>query len=320
MLAAPCAWVMGLPPANLLAPWLQHQLGEDGPVELVAHRPVGGGCSHGAWQLELADGRQWFLKSNGAEALPLLLAEAEGLRALARWARPPLLVPEPLGVGLLAGQALLLLPWLVLGGASSPNGVDGVDGDGWFGVGAGLAALHRASAEAGASQGRFGWSRDNVIGSSPQINGWEKNWARFFVDCRLAPQLRWAAQQGRPQRGAQQLLALVPHWLAGHQVQPALVHGDLWGGNAALLAGGGGALFDPAVYWGDREVDLAMAQLFGGFPQAFFAGYASSWPLEPRSQERVALYNLYHLLNHANLFGGSYGAQAQSSIDTLLSR
>ena len=319
MLAGPFAWVMGLPPSNLLAPWLQQQLGEDGPMELVAQRPVGGGCSHRAWQLELADGRQWFLKSNRAEALPLLLAEAEGLRALARWARRPLLVPEPLGVGLLAGQALLLLPWLVLDGASGSSG-SGASRDGWFGVGAGLAALHRASAEAAASEGRFGWSRDNVIGSSPQINGWYTNWAQFFVDCRLAPQLRWAAQQGQTLRGAQQLLELVSDWLGGHQVQPALVHGDLWSGNGALLAGGGGALFDPAVYWGDREVDLAMAQLFGGFPRAFFAGYASSWPLEPGSQERVAIYNLYHLLNHANLFDGPYWFQVQSCIDSLLSR
>ena len=319
MLAAPCAWVMGLPPANLLAPWLQQQLGEDSPVELVAQCPVVGGCIHRAWQLELADGRRWFLKSNGAEALPLLLAEAEGLRALARWARLPLLVPEPLGVGVLAGQALLLLPWLVFSGASGSRG-SGASGDCWFGVGGGLAALHRASAEAGASEGRFGWSCDNVIGSNPQINGWEKNWPRFFVDYRLGPQLRWAAQQGQPLRGGKQLLELVPHWLGGHQVQPALVHGDLWSGNGALLAGGGGALFDPAVYWGDREVDLAMAQLFGGFPQAFFAGYASRWPLEPGSKERVAIYNLYHLINHANLFGGGYWFQAQSSINSLLSR
>ena len=320
MLAAPCAWLMGLPPANLLAPWLQQQLGEDSPVELVAERPLGGGCIHRAWQLQLADGRQWFLKSNGAEALPSLLAEAEGLRALARWARLPVQVPEPLGVGLLAGQALLFLPWLVLGRASGDGGDGRGSSDGWFGVGAGLAALHRASAEAAASEGRFGWSHDNVIGSSPQINSWDTNWPRFFVDCRLAPQLRWAAEQGQTLRGAQQLLELVPHWLGGHQVQPALVHGDLWSGNAALLARGGGALFDPAVYWGDREVDLAMAQLFGGFPKAFFAGYESSWPLEPGSQERVAFYNLYHLLNHANMFGGSYGAQAQSCIDNLLPR
>jgi len=316
MLAAPCAWVMGLPPANLLAPWLQQQLGEDSPVELVAQCPVGGGCIHRAWQLELADGRRWFLKSNGAEALPLLLAEAEGLRALARWARPPLLVPAPLGVGLLAGQALLLLPWLVFRGVGIASSATS---DGWFGFGAGLAAMHRASAEAGESQGRFGWGRDNLIGSSPQINRWDNDWVRFFVDCRLAPQLRWAAQQGRPQRGSQQLLESLPHWLASHQVQPALVHGDLWSGNAALLAGGGGALFDPAVYWGDREVDLAMAQLFGGFPKAFFTGYTSCWPLEPGYQERVTMYNLYHQLNHANLFGGGYWAQAQGSIDDLLS-
>jgi len=311
MLAAPSAWVMGLPPTNLLAPWLQQQLGEEAPVVLAAHRAVGGGCIHRAWQLDLTDGRQLFLKSNGAKALPLLLAEAEGLRALARWARPPLLVPAPLGVGLLEGQALLLLPWLDLVGASS---------EGWFGFGTGFADLHRASAEAGASEGRFGWSCDNVIGANPQINAWNPSWGQFFVDCRLAPQLRWAEQQGRHLRGVPQLLDRVPDWLEGHQVKPALVHGDLWSGNAALLAGGGGALFDPAVYWGDREVDVAMAQLFGGFPQAFFAGYESSWALEPGSHQRRPIYNLYHLLNHANLFGGAYWDQAQSCMDGLLTR
>jgi fructosamine-3-kinase len=180
--------------------------------------------------------------------------------------------------------------------------------------------LHRASAEAGASEGRFGWSCDNVIGANPQINAWNPSWGQFFVDCRLAPQLRWAEQQGRHLRGVPQLLDRVPDWLEGHQVKPALVHGDLWSGNAALLAGGGGALFDPAVYWGDREVDVAMAQLFGGFPQAFFAGYESSWALEPGSHQRRPIYNLYHLLNHANLFGGAYWDQAQSCMDGLLTR
>jgi len=302
---------MGLPPANLLAPWLQKQLGKDGSIELVGQRPVGGGPIHSAWQLELADGRRLFLKSNQAKALPLLLAEAEGLRALARWARPPLLVPAPLGVGLLAEQALLLLPWLDLSGATS---------GGWFALGAGLADLHWASAEAGASDGRFGWNCANFIGSGSQINGWNPDWGAFFADCRLAPQLRLAEQQGRPLRGAQQLLDLVPAWLNGHGAVPVLVHGDLWSGNAAPLPGGGAALFDPACYWGDREVDLAMAQLFGGFPQPFFSGYASRWPLGPSAKERVDVYNLYHLLNHAHLFGGAYWAQAQSCIASLLLR
>jgi fructosamine-3-kinase len=111
----------------------------------------------------------------------------------------------------------------------------------------------------------------------------------------------------------------VPAWLEQHGAQPCLVHGDLWSGNAALTASGSGALFDPAVYRGDREVDLAMARLFGGFPEAFFAGYERAWPLPAGHRGRVRLYNLYHLLNHANLFGGGYGRQAQETIDHLLS-
>ena len=114
------------------------------------------------------------------------------------------------------------------------------------------------------------------------------------------------------------MLERLPQWLAGHRCQPALVHGDLWSGNAGLLADGAAAIFDPACYWGDREVDLAMAQLFGGFPPAFFEGYVGTWPLEPGAAKRVALYNLYHLINHANLFGGDYLRQAQASINDLL--
>jgi fructosamine-3-kinase len=110
----------------------------------------------------------------------------------------------------------------------------------------------------------------------------------------------------------------VAGWLNGHGAEPCLVHGDLWSGNAGLLASGGGALFDPAVYRGDREVDLAMAQLFGGFPTAFFKGYEQEWPLPTGHRQRRELYNLYHLLNHANLFGGSYWDQAERSIRSLL--
>ena len=103
-----------------------------------------------------------------------------------------------------------------------------------------------------------------------------------------------------------------------HGAEPCLVHGDLWAGNGALLVDGRGAIFDPAVYWGDREVDLAMAHLFGGFPACFFAGYEGRWPLPPGHRQRREIYNLYHLLNHANLFGGGYWRQAQASIDALL--
>ena len=164
----------------------------------------------------------------------------------------------------------------------------------------------------------FGWPQANFIGSGPQPNGWDPDWGRFFVQRRLAPQLELLARGGSPLERAESLLAWAADQLAEHRPEPALVHGDLWSGNAALTADGRGAIFDPAVYRGDREVDLAMAQLFGGFPAAFFDGYNAEWPLPADHRRRIALYNLYHLLNHANLFGGSYRLQCQASIDRLL--
>jgi fructosamine-3-kinase len=292
-----------------LAQWLHRQLG----VELRGQRPVGGGCIHHAWELQLADGRRLFAKTNRAALLPLLEAEADGLEALRR-AAGRLQIPEPLALGLTAGgsgEAVLVLSWLEL-----EHSGGGAQGPGWRQLGVQLAALHRCSlAQPG---GGFGWSRDNFIGAGPQANGWMATWCDFFIQRRLAPQLRWAEDSGQRLPGASALLETLPHWLGDHQPDPCLVHGDLWSGNAALLAGGGGALFDPAVYRGDREVDLAMAQLFGGFPPAFFEGYDASWPRPEGHRQRSRLYNLYHQLNHANLFGGGYWRQAAATITDLL--
>ena len=311
MLSGPDPWrVVAAELPDPLSAWLQRQLGQG----LVGCSPVPGGCSHRAWRLDWADGRRLFAKTNGAASLAVLEAEAQGLRDLAAHAPAELVVPEPLALGLAGDQAVLVLPWYPL----LPLGGSAAEGDG-FRLGQALAALHRASAAGAPSQG-FGAAADNFIGPAPQRNHWRADWADFFSACRLAPQLAWAERRGQPLRGAAALLERVPQWLAGRPNGPAvLVHGDLWSGNAARLADGRSVLFDPACYWGDREVDLAMAQLFGGFPPAFFDGYANHWPLEPGAAERVALYNLYHLLNHANLFGGSYGRQAQACIDALLS-
>ncbi len=292
--------------AGTIEAWAEQQLG----CPVRGRRPVAGGCIHSAWRLELADGRRVFAKTNRAEALPLLAAELEGLRALAPWAPPALRLPEPLALGVAGGQAELLLSWLEL--AQGP----GVGTSGWAAFGAALAALHRASAQG--HGGGYGFASDNFIGSTPQPNGWMPEWSRFFAERRLAPQLVMAQAAGHPFRGGEALLERADQLLHGHSCQPALVHGDLWSGNAALLADGSGAIFDPAAYWGDREVDLAMARLFGGFSEAFFAGYGHSWPLAPDWPQRLELYNLYHLLNHANLFGGGYNRQAQASIDRLL--
>ncbi|MEX0589103.1 MAG: fructosamine kinase family protein [Cyanobium sp.] len=287
--------------------WLHRQLGQ----AVVGRTAVAGGSIHRAWRLELASGGVVFAKTNEAEDLPLLEAEVQGLWALAAHAPEGLVIPEPLAWGVAGGQAVLLLPWLSLAGGGRV-----ADGS-WFALGQGLAGLHRSSAASAPAQG-YGWAVDNFIGSAPQINGWRQDWGEFFAECRLAPQLAWAAQRGLPLHGGQALLERVPQLLSEHHCQPVLVHGDLWSGNAGLLTDGRTALFDPACYWGDREVDLAMAQLFGGFPPLFFEGYSSVYPLEQGSRKRVGLYNMYHLLNHYNLFGGGYGKQAQACLDGLL--
>jgi fructosamine-3-kinase len=304
-------------PADPLTPWLNDRLG----VALVGRRPVGGGCIHSAWCLHLAGGSRLFAKTSAASCLPLLEAEAEGLLALAAAAgNEGPQVPVPLAHGMAGGSAVLVLSWLELDLSRSAVGMQQ-----WRFLGAALTHLHRSSLlrpclAADRPGEAFGWPTDNFIGSAPQRNGWDVDWGRFFVERRLAPQLEHLARSGTPLGQAQSLLERAGQWLADHQPDPCLVHGDLWSGNAAITTSGQGAIFDPAVYRGDREVDLAMAGLFGGFPEAFFAGYEAAWPMPSGHRFRRDLYNLYHLLNHANLFGGSYLGQCQSRIDSLLSR
>ena len=253
------------------------------------------------WRLD-AGLERFFVKTNSAARLPMLEAEADGLRALA--CAKAIRVPAPVGCGGAGGVAFLALEWLELSG-----------GGGDAALGAGLAQLHRTTAQA------YGWHRDNTIGTTPQDNAWTDNWATFFGDRRIAPQLVLAAGKGhggRLQRDGERLLAAIPALLAGHAPAPSLLHGDLWSGNAARLASGEPVIFDPAVHFGDREADLAMTELFGGFGADFYAAYAEAWPLAPGYATRRTLYNLYHVLNHLNLFGGGYRAQAEAMIAGLL--
>jgi fructosamine-3-kinase len=302
---------MAIPSADPLADWLAERLA----VGLRGRSSVGGGCLHSAWCLSLADGSRLFAKTGpAATAMPLLEAEVDGLAALAAVADPSrLAVPSPLALGTVAGEAVLVLPWLELAGES----------DGWRGLGAALADLHRRSLAGPLGAGdrgaaAFGWACDNRIGSTPQENGWLEDWGLFFVRRRLGPQLERLSRRSGPLPGAELVLERAQGWLGRHHPEPCLVHGDLWSGNAGPLADGRGAIFDPAIHRADREVDLAMARLFGGFPAAFFAGYEAEWPLPDGHRKRIYLYNLYHLLNHANLFGGSYGGQAIRLMERLL--
>ncbi len=172
----------------------------------------------------------------------------------------------------------------------------------WPAMGRMLAALHRSTSP------RFGWERDNWIGLGPQENGWRDDWTEFFLEKRLKPQAKKC--------GLVDKLPDVRSVLEGHRPQASLLHGDLWSGNAGFTPDGP-VIFDPAVYYGDREADLAMTELFGGFPAEFYASYRKELPLDPGYEKRKHLYNLYHLLNHLNLFGSSYLAQVNATLRLL---
>jgi protein-ribulosamine 3-kinase len=276
------------------------------PFEPLRWEPVGGGCIHQAWKFvgALADGEAaFFVKSNAAESLPMLEAEAEGLAALRRAGCS---APRALLSAQADGQAWLVLDWLDLVALDAASGAR---------LGEALAALHAIE------QPRFGWAADNFIGASPQRNGWSDDWLEFWRMRRLASQLRMAAANRLPSRlidRGERLAADCDALFKGHAPRPSLLHGDLWGGNAAALADGTPVVFDPAVYCGDREADVAMTQLFGGFPPEFQAAYRARLPLPEGHAVRRDFYNVYHLLNHANLFAGGYVRQAQDAVERLL--
>ncbi|HRP97641.1 MAG TPA: fructosamine kinase family protein [Rhodocyclaceae bacterium] len=260
--------------------------------------PVGGGCIHRAFTLTAADGARYFVKLNDAAKLAMFEAEADGLAAIA--ATGTFRTPAVLTFGGDAVRAYLVLEHLVLRPVQSAE--DGAR------FAAALVAMHHARGE------RYGWHRDNFIGATPQSNLAEANWAQFFVRHRLQPQFALARRSGfggTLQRQAGQLMARVPALFLDYRPQPALLHGDLWHGNAGIGAAGEPVLYDPACHYGDREADLAMSELFGGFPGSFYARYRRGWPLDTGYEARKPLYCLYHILNHLNLFGRGYLREAE---------
>jgi fructosamine-3-kinase len=179
-----------------------------------------------------------------------------------------------------------------------------------------LAMQHRVTAP------RFGWHLENTIGATPQQNAWRDDWVHFFRERRLGVQLDLAFHNGLDSRivdRGRDLGERCGAFFSSHRPVPSLLHGDLWGGNWGVVAGvREPVIFDPAVYYGDRETDIAMTRLFGGFGPRFYAAYQAAWPLDQAAGTRRTLYNLYHVLNHFNLFGGGYGQQAEAMIDKLL--
>lgn len=264
---------------------------------------VHGGCINDSFRWEGSNGPV-FVKVAEAAELPMLEAEADGLRELD--AGNSVRVPTVLASGAVGNGSFLALEWVQLSRAS---------GEEQALLGTQLAHQHRVLAA------RFGWHRDNTIGSTPQVNAWSDEWLPFFREHRLGFQLQLAARngyRGRLQESGARLLARLDSLLGDHRPAPSLLHGDLWGGNVGADPSGAPVIFDPAVYFGDREADLAMTRLFGGFRREFYEAYEEAWPLPASAAGRVELYNLYHVLNHLNLFGAGYLGQAQAIIDRLL--
>jgi protein-ribulosamine 3-kinase len=275
--------------------------------KVASMEPVSGGCIHQAFAITgkgAAGEQRFFAKTNAPDQAPMFAAEADGLQAL-RDAKS-LTVPGVVAHGSDDDLAWLVLEWLELAALDAASGAQ---------LGAALAAQHRVG------QAKFGWERDNFIGATVQVNGWSDDWLAFWRENRLLAQLRIAARQRLPSRmidRGERLVADCEAFFRGYVPARSLLHGDLWGGNARALEDGRPVVFDPAVYVGDREADLAMTELFGGFPKDFHAAYRAAWAPHDNYRVRRDFYNLYHVLNHANLFGGGYVNQAEKSIEKLL--
>jgi protein-ribulosamine 3-kinase len=271
--------------------------------------PVSGGYTDQAWHLVgRADsagkdaGAHYFVKLNSADKRMMFAAEAAGLAALA--ATHTVRVPRVVYLGDADQHCFIVLEYFDLCrlGKSTLFGAQ-------------LAALHHVQAP------QFGWDQDNTLALTPQHNTWSPDWPSFWRERRLGFQLELAARngyRGRVQQLGQKVMEALPDLFAGYYPAASLLHGDLWAGNYAFLADGTPVIFDPAPYHGDREADIAMTELFGGFDPGFYAAYHAAYPLDAGYATRKNLYNLYHILNHCNLVGSSYLKQAEGLMQTLL--
>jgi protein-ribulosamine 3-kinase len=271
-------------------------------ARLRQQESVGGGCINQAVRVEYGDS-SYLVKLSGAGQLEMFAAEALGLQELQQCSE--LRIPEPVCWGDDGRSSWLVMEYLDLGGHGDAAA-----------LAAGLASMHRITRPA------FGWVRDNTIGSTPQINTPADDWIGFWRDRRLRFQLELAVRNGAGgslQAGGERLLDEFPRLFSSYTPVASLLHGDLWGGNQAYTRAGEPAIYDPAVYYGDRETDIAMTELFGGFGRDFYAAYREHYPLDEGYAVRRRLYNLYHVLNHFNMFGGGYLSQARGMLDSLLS-
>ncbi|MDD1626394.1 MAG: fructosamine kinase family protein [Methylococcaceae bacterium] len=274
------------------------------PFKVVSAHALSGGDINSAFRLQGED-RLYFIKLNRADLVAMFEAEFAGLQELEK--TQSVRVPGPVVCGKTGEHSFLVLENIELGCSNKVS--DRL-------LGQQLALMHQQQ------QPYFGWHRDNTIGSTLQINNQNNDWLTFWREQRLGFQLKLAGNNGYGgslQANGERLCSDMAMLFNDYMPQPSLLHGDLWSGNAAVDKLGSPVIFDPACYYGDREADLAMTELFGGFSRDFYTAYQSVWPLDDGYDVRKTLYNLYHILNHLHLFGGGYLRQAESMMAMLLS-
>jgi protein-ribulosamine 3-kinase len=278
------------------------------PFQVQTSYFINGGCINQAYRIE-GSGQNYFVKLNLLQAKEIFAAEMAGLQELEQ--ANILKVPTPLCWGVAGQYAYIVMEYLTLRRDIVSTNLPK--------LGQQLAQLHMIT------RPQFGWHQDNYLGSTPQINTLTDDWVYFWQHHRLRFQLELAANRGygsQLQIQAEQLLSEIKHFFVDYQPPASLLHGDLWSGNYGITVESQGnqpVLFDPAVYYGDRETDIALTELFGGFPKSFYDAYQEQWPLDSGYSTRKTLYNLYHILNHLNLFGGAYLKQVEQTMAFLLS-
>lgn len=268
---------------------------------LEKKRSVGGGSINDAYHVS-GEGQDYFIKFNQASRLDMFEAERDGLTSLLQ--SNSIRVPAVLLSGTSNSHAFIVLEYISMTGPQNAEL-----------MGEQLANMHRSTED------RFGWNRNNTIGATLQCNDWHTDWPAFWAECRLGYQIELAARKGIGSKAVKECELLRSHvddFFSAYTPAASLLHGDLWGGNAAFDESGAPVIFDPAIYYGDREADIAMTELFGGFNQGFYKSYNACWPLDAGYKIRKVLYNQYHILNHFNLFGGAYGQQAERMAMQLL--
>jgi fructosamine-3-kinase len=283
--------------------WVSQKLGE-GSLPFTRNR-VSGGCIHEAQILSYENGKRYFIKCNDERQFPVLKSESVALKALAQ--AGTVKVPEVCFVETYENQAVLALEYLEL---SALRGVSASR------LGEQLASLHSVESD------RYGFEVDNFIGANPQENPWESDWSSFFAEHRISFQLKLASRSGYSFGSIASVERAIVIALESHQPKKSLLHGDLWGGNAASMPDGTPVIFDPATYYGDAETDMAFTEVFGGFSRDFYEAYQANWNDWDAEgyAERKNIYNLYHYLNHLNLFGSGYYGTCESIIQSILKR